>query len=418
MKIAFTILAVAFLALFGTANAQYCTTDARYTDAAFFDTLEITVGANTCNIGIASDFQANPDTLLMDLYYPNLTVDLSPQRPFIMMFHGGGFSSGDKQAGDIRDLCIHLAMRGFVCASVNYRLGHDFSEYGQYKARYRAIQDGNAAMRFIVANANTIRIDTSWIFVGGQSAGSLVALGMVYADPQELDSVSLLYNATATSVELGNLNTSGNNLTNTYSIKGIFNNWGGVTASEVDLDEMLPTVAFHGGLDSTVFIDADNSFAHYTLNGSRAIHNELVANNICSELTVDTTGGHGIFRNASSLFRAKRASCFFKSVFCSSCTSFYTEDSIPANCSIPLDIERNQYGSDFHVYPNPVQSSLYIDGMTGTGDLTIYDGFGKLVYQNKLFDGFAQIDLKQGIYFLNLKQIETNRTFTAKLIKN
>ena len=78
-----------------------------------------------------------------------------------MLFHGGGFSSGDKQSGDIKDLCIHLDRRGFVCATVNYRLGYNFTEYGQYKARYRAIQDGHAAMRYIVNNANTVRIDTS-----------------------------------------------------------------------------------------------------------------------------------------------------------------------------------------------------------------------------------------------------------------
>jgi acetyl esterase/lipase len=206
------LIAVNALFLFlGNANGQYCTTDSRYTEVAYFDTTQLTVGANI-QYGIAFDHLGNPDTLLMDLYYPNLGIDLSPKRPFVMLAHGGGFSSGNKQAGDIKDLCIHLAMRGFVCASINYRLGHDFSEYGQYKARYRAIQDAKAALRFVVNNANAVRIDTSWLFVGGQSAGSLIALGMAYADQSELDSISLLYNATATSVELGNLNASGNNL--------------------------------------------------------------------------------------------------------------------------------------------------------------------------------------------------------------
>ena len=263
------ILLAAFFVLIGRVSGQYCTNDSRYTETQFFDSTEITIGANI-QYGIAQDFQGNPDTLLMDLYYPNLAVDTSPKRPFIMLFHGGGFSSGDKQSGDIQNLCVYLALRGFVCASVNYRLGDAFTEYGQYKARYRAIQDGNAALRYVVNNANGVRIDTNWLFVGGQSAGSLLAMGMVYADQNELDSVSLLYSATATSVELGNLYTSGNNLTNTYSIKGIFNNWGGITESEVDVEEMIPTVAFHGALDTTVLIDADNSFAHYTLNGSRS----------------------------------------------------------------------------------------------------------------------------------------------------
>ncbi len=411
------ILTTVFFVINGKANGQYCTSDSRYTEVQFFDSTEITIGANV-QFGTALDHLGNSYIMRMDLYYPNLIVDPSPKRPFVMLFHGGGFSSGDKQSGDIRDLCIHLARRGFVCASVNYRLGYDFSEYGQYKARYRAIQDGHAAMRYIVNNANAVRIDTSWIFVGGQSAGSLLALGMVYADPFELDSVSLLYSATATSVALGNLYTSGNNLTNTYSIKGIFNNWGGITKSEVDVDEMIPTVAFHGELDTVVQIDSDNSFLHYTLNGSRAIHYDLTVNNICSEITIDTLGEHGIYRNASSVYRAQRASCFFKSVFCNTCSDFYSTDSIPSNCSTPLGIDENNFGTKIKIYPNPIENSFTIEGIVGVLEIKIYNSFGQLVFVDKTFNGAVQIDLVPGIYFLNIKQVESNKSFTMKLIKN
>ena len=120
MKNKILFLAAVFFLLIGKADAQYCTNDARYTEVQFFDSTEITVGTNI-PYGIAQDVLGNPDTLLMDLYYPNLAIDTSPKRPFIILFHGGGFSSGDKQSGDIRDLCIHLALRGFVaaCAKVS-----------------------------------------------------------------------------------------------------------------------------------------------------------------------------------------------------------------------------------------------------------------------------------------------------------
>lgn len=409
-------LALLCLLFIVKANGQYCTSDTRYTEVEYFYSTEITTGANI-QFGIANDHLGNPYTLLMDLYYPNLGIDTSTKRPFIMLFHGGGFSSGDKQSGDIKDLCIHLARRGFVCASVNYRLGYDFTEYGQYKARYRAIQDGHSAMRYVVNNANAVRIDTNWIFVGGQSAGSLLSLGMVYADQSELDSISLLYSATATSVELGNLYTSGNNLTNTYSFKGIFNNWGGVAESEVDFNEMLPTVAFHGELDPTVLIDADNSFSHYTLNGSRAIHYDLIANNICSEITIDTTGVHGIYRNASSVFRASRASCFFKSVFCNNCADFYTTDSIPSNCSLPLSVDDSFFASSVNIFPNPIENLFKIEGVIGALDLTIYNSVGQFVYKEEIYNGEVQINLLPGLYFLNIRHLESDKIFTTKLIK-
>lgn len=416
MNYKFLIVVAVLIVFFGSAHAQYCTNDARYTEAPYFDSAQITVGSNI-QYGTAADFQGNPYSLLMDLYYPSLAADMSPKRPFILLFHGGGFTSGDKQSGDIKDLCIHLAMRGFVCASVNYRLGHDFTEYGQYKARYRAIQDGHAALRFIVNNANTVRIDTSWLFVGGQSAGSLTALGMVYADQSELDGISLLYNTTSTSAELGNLYTSGNNLTNTYTIKGIFNNWGGVVETEIDVEEMIPTIAFHGELDVLVPIDSDSSFDQYNLLGSRAIHNDLIEHNICSELTVDTLGGHGIYRNASSLFRAQRASCFFKSVFCDNCSTFYTTDSIPSNCSITVSAEEYYVSPKIKVYPNPFETSFRIDGLEGVLDLSIYNSFGQLVYNNKITDGVAQVDLASGVYYLHINHAASNKSFKIKLIK-
>lgn len=417
MKNKFLILILVFFIVIGKSKGQYCTNDYRYTEIPYFDSTEISIGANI-QFGSALDHLNNAYTLRMDIYYPNLNIDPSPKRPFVMLFHGGGFSSGDKQSGDIRDLCIHMARRGFVCATVNYRLGYDFTEYGQYKARYRAIQDGHAALRYVVNNANTIRVDTSWLFVGGQSAGSLLALGMVYADPFELDSISMLYDTTAVSAALGNLYTSGNNLTNTYSIKGVFNNWGAVTETEVDIDEMIPTVAFHGEQDSTVLIDTDNSFLHYTLNGSRAIHYNLIANNVCTELTVDTTGGHGIFRNTSSEFRAGRASCFFKHIFCNTCTNFYSTDSIPSNCSSPVGINEYNFSSNIKVYPNPFGQSFKIDGIGDVVVLTIYNSFGQLVYKNEKFKGEAEVDLLPGIYFLKVQQLESNKTFKTKLIKN
>lgn len=398
-------------------NAQYCTNNTRYTEAPYFDSTEISMAANV-QFGSALDHLGNTYALKMDIYYPNLTIDPSAKRPFVMLFHGGGFTSGDKQSGDIKDLCIHMARRGFVCATVNYRLGYDFSEYGQFKARYRAIQDGHAALRHIVNNATAIRVDTSWLFVGGQSAGSLLALGMVYASPFELDSVSLAYSTTAISTELGNLYTSGNALTNTYTIKGIFNNWGGVTKTEVDISEMLPTVAFHGQLDTVVKIDSDNSFLHYTLNGSRAIHQTLVANNICSELTVDTLGQHGIFRNASSVFRAGRASCFFKSIFCNTCSNFYSTDSIPASCSSPVGINKSKSQARITIFPNPFENKFKIEGLAGGLIVSIYNSFGELIYKNETRGEEIKINLQPGIYVVTIKQLETEQLFRATLIKN
>ncbi len=416
MKQKLSTLILLFIVFHQTIFAQPCTNDSRYTELAYFDSTALTVAVNI-QYGNALDYQGNPYPLRMDLYYPNINIDTARRRPFIMMFHGGGFSSGDKQSGDIRDVCIQLALRGFVCASVNYRLGHDFSEYEQFKARYRAIQDGHAAMRYIVNNANTVRVDTSWLFVGGQSAGALLALGMVYTDVDEVDSIANFYQSVPLSINLGGLYTSGNNLTNTYQIKGIFNNWGGVAKNEIDRNEMIPTIAFHGELDDVVRIDADTSFSHYTLNGSRAIHQQLRANNICSELTIDTLGGHGIFRNQSTVFRAQRASCFFKSIFCNQCTPFFTTDSIPTNCSLKLSVSQPSTPLAVVVSPNPFEASFIIEGIQQPVSIILFDVFGKIIHQQTYESGLVRTDLQPGIYFLHV-QSPNQRKQIIKLVKN
>lgn len=401
--------------IYADVNAQHCTSDTRYTQIPYFDSTAISMAANV-QFGIAPDYLGNPYVLRMDVYYPNLGIDTATKRPFFLLFHGGGFVSGDKQSGDIKDLCIHLARRGFVCATVNYRLGFDFSEYEQYKARYRAIQDGHAAMRHIVNNANALRIDTNWLFVGGQSAGSLLALGMVYADDAELDSISLLYNSTSISTELGNLNASGNALSNTYQIKGVFNNWGAIAKNEIDANEMIPTISFHGALDTVVLIDADTSFLHYTLYGSKSIHDTLLYHPICTELNVDLLGGHGIFRNESSEFRAARASCFFKSIFCQTCTSFYTNDSIPVQCTSIQNLIENDINSTITIYPNPAENIVTLKGLTSPVNIKFYNIFGQLVQQNTITENTVEIQLPAGMYSVHITEIESNKTYQRKII--
>ena len=95
MKNKFLILILVFFIVIGKSKGQYCTNDYRYTEIPYFDSTEISIGANI-QFGSALDYLNNAYTLRMDIYYPNLNIDPSPKRPFVMLFNGGGFSSGDK----------------------------------------------------------------------------------------------------------------------------------------------------------------------------------------------------------------------------------------------------------------------------------------------------------------------------------
>lgn len=395
-------------------NAQLCTNDSRFTAQPFFSDGQISTQLNV-TYGNAVDWQGNNVALKLDVYYPTLAVDNLPLRPFILMVHGGGLISGSK--ANYARVCREFAKRGFVAASINYRLGKDCNTdtISDEKAKYRAQQDINAALRYSVQNANLLRIDTSWMFIGGGSAGSVAALGVVYITQAE-------WNAFTPGLQtiLGNLNNSGNNLTNTFSLKGVFNDWGAMLKASMQPAEMLPMVSFHGDADSTVAIDS--SFGGGCLQveksyGSRSMHSLLLANGVCSELSVKPNGGHGVYQDSifGVPFRVGRAACFFKSLFCNNCTNFYQTDSVPANCSLTLGFKEIEASEKYEIYPNPFADYIKINNLDGTENFTLVDQYLKVLFNGKQIEQQNFSGLSTGIYFLTIRTSMHVNTF--KILK-
>lgn len=103
-------------------------------------------------------------SLKLDLYTPGENVDAP--RPLVVWIHGGAWRAGDKQ----RCPAVRLVSRGYIVASINYRL----SQQAIFPAQ---IYDCKAAIRWLRANAEMYHIDPARIGVWGSSAGGhLVAL--------------------------------------------------------------------------------------------------------------------------------------------------------------------------------------------------------------------------------------------------
>src|SRR5262245_19796159 len=86
---------------------------------------------------------ANPDDqhLQLNLARPKKSVG---QMPAVLCIHGGGFRAGTRESYD--KLCVTLAQKGFVAATVMYRLAPKY----QFPA---AVQDTKAAVRWLRLNA-------------------------------------------------------------------------------------------------------------------------------------------------------------------------------------------------------------------------------------------------------------------------
>ena len=103
----------------------------------------------------------------MDLYLP-ASRPLEAQCPAIVWIHGGGWMGGKKDNSREVNVCTTLAAAGYVCTSIDYRLGAG--------AWPQNLFDCKAAVRYLRDHANELGIDPERIAVGGGSAGGHLAL--------------------------------------------------------------------------------------------------------------------------------------------------------------------------------------------------------------------------------------------------
>ena len=118
-----------------------------------------------------------PVTLEMDIYQP--VGDDAASRPLLLMMHGGSFFIGNKEEPGQAGWCQYFASLGYVAVSINYRLGFHALKKEVREAEYRALEDADAALEFLLGRKD-LRIDPQRVFVAGTSAGAMTALNLAF----------------------------------------------------------------------------------------------------------------------------------------------------------------------------------------------------------------------------------------------
>ena len=187
MKSINIVLILWFTLITNQVSAQFCTDDNRFSEIEVFTNSQIDSLTNV-NYANVYNWEGVSEELKMDFYFPKNEIDPLTNRPFILLIHGGGFIEGNKSRYNFE--CRKLAKRGFVVATINYRLGFDESDSSNLvNALYRAQQDANAALRYSIEISPALEIETSWMFLGGGSAGSITSLFTKYMSQAEWNSL-------------------------------------------------------------------------------------------------------------------------------------------------------------------------------------------------------------------------------------
>lgn len=173
----------------------------RYVDEIFTDVVSVTNQLYSVNVTVVTGVPA-ADTLLFDLYMP--LGDTCTSRPLAVVLHTGTFlprgvfaPTGDKDDYANVQVCERLAKRGYVAASVQYRLGwNPISPQDTVRrstiinAAYRSVQDLYAFVRYINLTVqglgNPYKVDPNRIAVFGIGTGGFVGFNAAVLQQEEI----------------------------------------------------------------------------------------------------------------------------------------------------------------------------------------------------------------------------------------
>lgn len=411
-----------------------CSTGRYATDvfSNFTTTSDIVYGQNSSYTG------ANT-SLKLDVYQP--TGDTETNRPLLIFVHGGSFIGGSKTDGDMVAMCQRFAKKGYVTASIDYRLGFfPFDSANAVKAVVRATQDLRAAIRFFYKDkqtTNTYKIDTTHIYIGGSSAGAITALHVGYLN-EECEISDYLSSSTIT--QLGGLEGTSGNPGYSSTVHGILNGCGALARYSWLEAGDVPVASVHGTNDGTVKYNrgiVNPGVPLMYLDGSRMIHERACAVGVENQFYtflgaphVPYAGNTAYMDTTVNFFR----DFLVKQLGCTDAllqpenspaqgVSLYPInycDGTPVNevCAASSGISEETIFNAL-IYPNPATSLVHIiPNVEGKYSVELIDNSGRIIVSKTIENEICKLDLNDvhsGNYFIRVTSGKS--VYTEFLIK-
>jgi hypothetical protein len=345
--------------------------------------------------------------MLMDIYQP--VGDTAAHRPVIVLAHGGSFIPPTDRTGDntITTLCTNFAKRGYVTASIDYRLDTAIISMGDSATAantvLKAISDGKSAIRYFrqdAYTANNYKIDTNIIFVGGNSAGAVLFVHVAYIT--NVNETSPAFQAVINAN--GGLDGNSGNPGYSSRVSGVINCAGGLNDPNFIRAGIVPSANFQGNQDMTVPYncgDPESGFVPVRLCGLGVM--EPLYQEFCVRHTSIVYPGAGHVpwaTNATELTQVDTTAAYFLD------SIMLGFDTVP-NCQLPSAINNVVSDQGVKVFPNPVSSELNISfvDISSYQKVQLIDATGRLMGEKNVDSQnliFNRSSLSSGIYFVKI----------------
>ena len=342
------------------------------------------------------DWSLSNPGLEMDIYTPsNDTVN---NRPLLIFAHGGVYIEGDKNSNTMVTLCEEFTKRGYVTASIRYRLtslqsllsANSYNIFSQTVVN--SISDMKSAVRYfrkdVAENNNTFGINPDLIFVGGYSAGAVTAAHLSVIDEGEVP-----YEFLPFFDESGGIEGNSGNHGFSSEVSGAILLAGAINTTNFLDENDPPIVSVHSTDDNTIEYECASPLGNLGISlldlpvlcGSGKIHDELDNIGVLNDLYTFSFGGHSapIINLEGTVIPF--ISDFLYNVICQSSNIDIQE--------LPL----------FSVYPNPCQNYINIENLNQIKSVVIIDMYSNIVIESKLKSGVNKInisELSRGVYFI------------------
>ncbi|MFM8963320.1 MAG: carboxylesterase family protein, partial [Sphingomonadales bacterium] len=404
------ILIILLLCITTGTFAQDPCSNGRYAEEVFSQftlTSNLTYGQN-------SNWANSTTVLKLDFYEP--TNDTLTARPLIIWVHGGSFIGGSKTDPDVKKLSENFAKKGYVCASIDYRLGFfPFDSTNAVKAVVRAVQDLKGAIRYFYKDAQTtnqFKIDTNHIFIGGSSAGAITALHVAYLnDPCEFSD----YMSVSALNSLGGLEGNSGNPGYSTKVHAVINGCGALARYNWLEAGDVPLCSVHGTNDGTVTYNrglVNPGTPLMYLDGSRMIHERACAIGVTNQIYTFNNAPHVPYiSNAAYMDSTERFVRDFL-IEVMGCTqnmllpanqmqqqailypTTYCDGSASNEICTGVGINEITAIETLHCYPNPSNGQFTIETTQGFKVLRVFDLSGKVIFETRnLYSSNYEMDL-------------------------